>query len=169
MRVVGIDPGTIQTGVGVIEQDERRQYKLIHAETIKVNAKKILSERLWEIHGALKEVLTIYRPDAVAIENVFFSKDFKAAVKIGEARAVAMLAAMDLGIPIHEYPPARVKEAVCGNGRAHKLQIQFMIKQLLRLKESMSADSSDALAIAICHFHTNQWNLKKATVLAVNV
>ena len=166
MRVAGVDPGTIQTGIGVIEQDARGQYRLTHAETIKVNAKKTLPERLRDIYGALKEVLTIYRPDVVAIENVFFSKDFKAAVKIGEARAVAMLAAMDLNIPVEEYPPARVKESVCGNGRAHKEQIQFMVKQLLRLKELPPPDSADALAVAICHFHVRQWNARPGVLTA---
>ena len=165
-RVAGIDPGTIQTGIGFVEQGERKQYLLIHAETIHVHAKKSLPERLREIYGGLKEVLTIYRPQVVAIENVFFSKDFKAAVKIGEARAVAMLAAMELSIPVHEYSPARVKEAICGNGRAHKSQIQFMTKQLLRLKELPLPDSADALAIAICHLHMNQWNLKRERAVA---
>ncbi len=169
LRVAGIDPGTLQTGIGVMEQNERKQYLLIHAETIKVSAKKALPERLREIYGGLKEVLTIYRPQVVAIENVFFSKDFKAAVKIGEARAVAMLAAMELAIPVHEYSPARVKEAICGNGRAHKLQVQFMIKQLLRLKELPLPDSADALAIAVCHLHMNQWNLMREKAVVGSV
>lgn len=162
MRAAGIDPGTIRTGIGILEDDGRGQFILIHAETIKADQKKPLAERLRKIHGALKEVLMIYRPETVAIENVFFSKDFKAAVKIGEARAVAMLAALDQNIPVAEYPPARVKEAVCGNGRAHKEQVQFMIKQMLRLKETPEPDTADALAIAICHMNLAKWNSKKA-------
>ncbi|MBI4388053.1 MAG: crossover junction endodeoxyribonuclease RuvC [Candidatus Omnitrophica bacterium] len=167
MRVAGIDPGTICTGIGILEQGKNGQFVLIHAETIREPVKKPLPERLRGIYGNLKETLTIYRPSVVAIENVFYSKDFNAAVKIGEARAVAMLAAMELGIPMEEYPPARVKEAICGNGRAHKSQVQFMVKQLLRLKELPQPDSADALAIAICHFHTSRWNSKK-TGIAVN-
>lgn len=161
MRVAGIDPGTLQTGVGIIENGTGNQYLLIHSETIKISPKKVLPERLFEIHGKLKEIFLIYRPEMVAIENVFFSKDFKAAVKIGEARSIAMLAAMELGIPVTEYPPARVKEAICGNGRAHKLQVQFMVKQILKLKEELEENSSDAVSIAICHFHQNRWNQLK--------
>ena len=166
MRVAGIDPGTIQTGIGILEQSESGKFVLIHAETIKINAEKPLVKRLHEIYNRLRESLKIYKPDVVAIENIFFSKDFKAAVKIGEARAVAILAAVEMSIPVEEYPPARIKQAICGSGRAQKTQIQFMIKQLLRLKEEPSPDSADALAVAICHFHMSRWVLKKAEALA---
>ena len=164
MRVAGVDPGTIRTGIGIIEQRDKSRYTLTHVETIKANPKKSLPERLYEIHGGLREVLAIYRPDVVVIESVFFGKDFKAAVKIGEARAVAMIAALELSIPVEEYSPARVKEAVCGNGRAEKSQIQFMVKQLLHLKELPPPDSADALAIAICHLHHSRWVSKRAEV-----
>ena len=166
MRVAGIDPGTIRTGIGIIEKGAKGEYVLIHVETIKVNEKRSIAERLREIYGCLREVLNIYRPDVAVIESVFYSKDFKAAVKIGEARSAAMLAAMEISIPVEEYPPARVKEAVCGNGRADKTQVQFMIKQLLRLKELPPPDSADALAIAICHLHHHQWALKKTALMA---
>jgi len=162
MRVAGIDPGTLNTGIGILEQDERRNFKLIHTETIKVSAKKTLPERLRIIYGGLKEVFTIYRPHVVALETVFFQKDFKAAIKIGEARAVAMLASVDQAIPVEEYSPARVKQAVCGNGRAQKEQVQFMVKQILRIRDNLQPDSADALAIAICHYHTSQWLTKRA-------
>ena len=168
LRVAGIDPGTFRTGIGILEQESNGRFVLTHAETIRANAKKSLPERLCEIYNNLKKILTIYRPNVAVIENVFYSKDFRAAVKIGEARAVAMLAATELAIPIEEYPPARVKEAICGNGRAHKSQVQFMVKQLLRLKELPSPDSADALAIAMCHFHTTRWSLKKLGT-AVNI
>jgi crossover junction endodeoxyribonuclease RuvC len=150
-RVAGVDPGTIRTGIGVIQRDESGRIAMVHAETISVNPKRPLPERLREIYGQLKQVLAVYRPDVLALESVFFSKDFKAAVKIGEARAVAMLAAMDQSIEVAEYMPTRVKEAVSGNGRAAKEQVQFMVKQLLRLKVDVPPDSADALAIALCH------------------
>jgi crossover junction endodeoxyribonuclease RuvC len=94
-----------------------------------------------------------YKPDSVALENVFYAKDVSAMVKIGEARACAMLAAAECGIEIAEYPPARVKQAVSGNGRATKEQIQHMIKTLLGLKSLPKPDSADALAVAFCHAH----------------
>jgi len=165
LRVAGVDPGTIRTGIGIIDHGGKQDYVLVHAETIKASAKKSLPERLREIYGGLKENLTIYRPDVVVIESVFFRKDFKAAVKIGEARSMAMLAAMELSISVEEYAPARVKQAVCGNGRAEKSQVQFMIKQLLRLKELPPPDSADALAIAICHLHYSKWAAKKAALM----
>lgn len=164
--VAGIDPGTIQTGVGILEQDSHGELRLVCVETIRTKAERAPAGRLREIYDALKVFLTLYLPDVVAIEDVFYRKNFKTSVKIGEARAVAMLAAEELSIPVEEYPPARVKEAVCGNGRADKLQVQFMVKQLLRLKEFSSGDAADALAIAICHAHTNRWNLKKAVAMA---
>lgn len=166
MRVAGIDPGTIATGIGILEQGEKDRFAVVHYETIRADSRESLPERLREIHGSLREILKIYHPDVVALEGVFYSKDFKAAVKIGEARAAAILAAMELDISIEEYPPARVKQAICGNGRADKQQVQFMVKQILRLKEVPPADSADALGIAICHFHTSRWNVKKALAFA---
>ena len=112
-----------------------------------------------------REVLKIYRPDVAVIESVFFHKDVKAAVKIGEARSVAILAARELSIAVEEYSPARIKQAVCGNGRATKSQVQFMIKQLLSLNMVPPPDSADALAIAICHIHHSRF--KKLAELTV--
>ncbi len=167
MKVAGIDPGTLHTGIGIVEPAANGGYVLIHAETIHAPAKKPVAERLHGIYLKLKEILMIYRPEVVAIETVFYSKDFRAAVKIGEARAMAALVAKELSIALEEYPPARVKQAVCGNGRAHKSQIQFMIKQMLRLKELPPPDSADALAIALCYFQANHINMiRKASAAA---
>ena len=166
VRVAGVDPGTIRTGVGILEQEDGGKAQWIHAETIEANQKRPVPERLRKIYGGLKEVFMIYRPSAVAIENIFFSKDFKAAIKIGEARAVAMLAAMELEIPVVEYMPNRIKEAVCGTGRAAKPQVQFMIKKLLNLTREPDPDSADALAIAFCHLQTSQWERKKELLTA---
>lgn len=166
MRVAGVDPGTIRTGVGILEKAPSGIINVIHFETIEAGEKKPLAERLRMIYGGLKEVFTIYRPETVAIESVFFNKDFKAAVKIGEARAVAMLAAIEQNIPVSEYMPNRIKEAVCGNGRAAKEQVQFMMKQILKMKELPPPDSADALAIAYCHLHTSSWNIQKKIALS---
>ncbi len=160
MRILGIDPGTHRTGVGLIEP-AGTSYRLIHTEVITADSKKPLHERLHFIFQALTALVRDHHPDVVALEGVFYAKDIRATVMIGEARACAILAASGAGIPVVEYAPARVKQAVSGNGRAGKDQVQYMIKNMLGLKEAPPADSADALAIAICHGH----NAKKVEIL----
>lgn len=154
MRILGVDPGTHRTGAGIIET-QGSSCRLIYFETIKADAKKPLPERLLFIYRALKVLIQEYKPEVLALEDVFFGKDVKATVKIGEARACAMLAASEQGISVIEYPPTRVKLSVSGNGRATKEQVQHMVKLLLNLKEMPREDGADALAIAICHHHSN--------------
>lgn len=155
MRILGVDPGTQRTGVGIIESSSNR-YKLIHFETFTVQDKIPLAERLHRIYQFLLLVIRKYEPGVLALEDVFFDKDVRATVKIGEARACAMIAASEAGVAVVEYPPARVKQAVTGNGRASKEQIQGMVKQLLRLKELPPSDGADAIAVAICHLHSRK-------------
>ncbi len=152
MRVLGVDPGTRRTGVGVIEAQGNR-YQLIYFGVISLKETLPLAEKLKFIHESLCKVISEYRPTVVALENIFFGKDVRAMVKIGEARACAMLAASEHAIDVVEYPPARVKQSVSGNGRATKEQIQHMIKTLLNLKTLPPPDGADALAVAICHLH----------------
>ena len=159
MKILGIDPGTIQMGVGLLEFDGRN-VSLRLAETVKMHAKDPLPKRLKELYHALSEIFQIYRPDQVALENVFFSKDVRAAIKIGEARAIAMLVAAQFSCPVTEYPPAKVKQAVCGNGQAKKHQIQFMIRGILKLRTSPPEDAADALALALCHRQHSQFQGK---------
>ena len=154
MRILGVDPGTFRTGVGIVESQGSR-YQLVHAEVITLQTGTSLSRRLYLIYQSLCEIIRIYRPEVLALENVFFGKDVQAMVKIGEARACAMLAASQQGIDVTEYPPARVKQSVAGNGRATKEQIQHMMKTLLNLKAAPPQDSADALAVAICHIHSS--------------
>jgi len=161
MKILGVDPGTHRTGVGLIEAQGNR-YHLIHAEVLEGGKSPALSNRLHKIHQSLLKVIKSYQPDILALENVFYHKDVRALVKIGEARACAMLAASEAGISVVEYPPARVKQAVSGNGRATKEQIQHMIKVLLNLKALPPPDSADALAVAICHLHTGHGNAIKS-------
>ena len=130
MRILGVDPGTWRTGVGIIEAEGSR-YRLIHTEVITVREKVPIAPRLLEIYKGLSAVTAEYKPQVLALENVFYGKDLQAMVKIGEARACAMLAASELGIDVIEYPPARVKQSVSGNGRATKEQVQHMVKTLL--------------------------------------
>ena len=156
MRVAGIDPGTIRTGVGILEEASGKA-KLLFSGTIHAGSERTIAERLEIIFRELKEVFAKWQPDIVVIETVFFQKDFKAAVKVGEARAAAMLAASTTGIPIAEYPPARIKQSIGANGRATKEQIQYMVKQILRLPGVLQQDSSDAVAAALCHFHCHKF------------
>ncbi|MBI4358706.1 MAG: crossover junction endodeoxyribonuclease RuvC [Candidatus Omnitrophica bacterium] len=156
MRIAGVDPGTIETGVGILE-DLGKGPVLIFARTIHAGRTKEIALRLEIIFNELRVVFQEWKPDVLALENVFYQKDFKAAVKVGEARAAAMLAATASGIPVMEYPPARVKQSICGNGRATKEQVQYMVRQVLRFKGPLSDDSADAVAVALCHFHSQKF------------
>ena len=158
MRILGVDPGTWRTGVGIVESQGSR-YRMIHTEVIAVKEKIEVPARLLKIFTALSEIVKEYRPEVLALENIFYGKDLQAMVKIGEARACAMLAASGQGIDVIEYTPARVKQSVSGNGRATKEQVQHMVKTLLNLTELPSPDSADALAVALCHIHTGRKNV----------
>ena len=157
MRIAGIDPGTIVTGIGIIEESGKAP-SLIFSRAIQVKNDQTVAIRLEIIFQKLKAIFEEWKPEVLALENVFFQKDFRAAIKVGEARAVAMLAATVSGIPIVEYTPAQVKQSVCGNGRATKDQIQYMIRNLLQVRESLAEDAADALAVALCHSHSRKFN-----------
>ncbi len=160
MRVFGIDCGTEFTGYGVIELDPNaRTDGLIHvaAGTIRLNKKHTTAERLAQVFAELTILIELHAPDVVAIEEVFFSANAKSALKLGQVRGVALLAAALARKPIAEYAPLSIKSAVVGYGLAGKEQVQFMVMRLLRLEQSPdSPDAADALAIAICHLHTAQ-------------
>lgn len=155
MIILGVDPGTWHTGIGVIEA-QGNKYSLRHIEVVSPPAKTAIEKRLLKIHERLLKVIQEFRPEVLALENVFYGKDLRAMVKIGEARACAILAAAAADIAVFEYPPARVKQAVSGNGRATKPQIQYMIQRLLNMKEVPPSDGADALALAICHLHSSR-------------
>ena len=153
MRILGIDPGTWRTGAGLIET-KGSGYREIHSRVVTIKGKKTpVPERLHFIYKALLEIIREYNPEILALEKFFFGKDFEAMVRVGEARACAMLAASECGIEVVEYAPMQVKRSVTGNGHATKVQIQHMVKTLLSLREIPPPDSADALAIAICHAH----------------
>ena len=152
MRIFGIDPGSDRTGYGCIELDGSRHRLVISGAISSVGAS--FPEKLLKIHTGLAVLLAECRPDCVAIENLFFSNNARSALKLGHARGVAMLAAVEAGLPVAEYTPAEIKRAVVGYGRAEKHQVQQMVKLLLGLAALPSPhDSADALAIAICHSH----------------
>lgn len=168
MRVMGIDCGTEYTGFGVAEQTHgNRDLAYITCGAIKLSKRDTLPERLAHIFESLCGVARTYQPDVVAIEEVFYSVNAKSALKLGQVRGVAMLAASTCGLTVAEYSPLSIKSAVVGYGRADKQQVQFMIKHLLNLHEAPEpADAADALAIAICHLHTSATKARQATVAA---
>jgi crossover junction endodeoxyribonuclease RuvC len=153
VKVFGIDPGSERTGYGCVETDGRR-HRLVVCGAIAAPASSAFPSRLHFIHVSLGRLLAECRPDCVAIENLFHAVNVRSALKLGHARGVAMLAAVEAGVPLAEYTPAEVKRAVVGYGRAEKGQVQQMIKLLLGLDEVPSPhDAADALAVAICHVH----------------
>jgi len=159
MRVLGIDPGTIRMGVGVIEANGNRSHAVAF-ESIPISSESPLSEKLKEIFEHVERFVETYHPDVVALENVFFGKNVSSLVKIGEARASAMLAAAQKNVPVVEYPPARVKQAISGNGQASKVQVQKMMKLLLGLVETPPEDAADALAVAWCHLNSHSSHVR---------
>jgi len=160
MRVFGIDCGTETTGYGVVEsEDSGRQPRLVLKAMGAIRLKKALTtaERLEQVFRELSGELERWTPDAVAIEGVFYSVNANSALKLGQVRGVALLAAATLGLPVAEYAPLKIKSSVVGYGLAKKEQVQFMVARLLDLSQVPEpADAADALAIAICHIHTAQ-------------
>ncbi|MEZ4598532.1 MAG: crossover junction endodeoxyribonuclease RuvC [Syntrophotaleaceae bacterium] len=153
MRILGIDPGTRITGYGIIE---KRGNRLIHVDNgaICTRAESPLSERLRLIYDGLSGVIEHYRPQAVAVEQIFVAKNALSALKLGHARGVALLAGVNADLPVTEYSAVQVKNAVVGYGKAGKGQVQQMVRVLLKLPEIAQEDASDALAVAICHAHS---------------
>ena len=154
MRIFGIDPGSERTGYGCLETDGSRHH-LIVCGAITARPTEAFPERLARIHRELSVLLSRHQPDCVAIENLFHANNVRSALKLGHARGVAMLAAVEAGCPVAEYTPAEIKLAVVGYGRAEKHQVQQMIRLLLGLAKAPSPhDAADALAVAICHIHS---------------
>jgi crossover junction endodeoxyribonuclease RuvC len=155
MRVLGIDCGTEYTGFGVVELASGGGLTCLTCGAIKLSPREPLSTRLNLIYSRLETLIHEHRPDQVAIEDVFYALNVKSALKLGQVRGVAMLAAANAGLEVAEYAPLSIKSAVVGYGRAEKHQVQHMVARLLALAEPPEpADASDALAIAICHLHT---------------
>ena len=160
MRVLGIDPGSRITGYGIVDQQGNR---LVHVDNgaIFTDSATDFPGRLKSIFDGLSAIIAEFKPDQVAIENIFFSNNVQSALKLGQARGAAIVAAVNAGLPVAEYSALQVKQAVVGQGRAEKGQVQKMLKALLSLPETAQADASDALAVAICHI--NSYGLKQKT------
>ncbi len=153
MRIFGIDPGSARTGYGCVDTDGRR-HRFVACGAIVPPAGASLADRLHYIHDGLGRLLARHRPEVAAVENVFHARNVRSALVLGHARGVAVLAAVEAGLPVVEYTPAEVKLGVTGYGRADKRQLQQMIALLLGLDRPPTPhDAADALALAICHAH----------------
>jgi crossover junction endodeoxyribonuclease RuvC len=154
MRILGIDPGSRFTGYGVIEVDGDRATLVRHG-VIRTGGGEF-AERLGVIFEELRDLIREAAPTEVAVENVFVSRNAASALKLGQARGAAVCAAISMGLPVSEYSPRSVKQAIVGRGGADKVQVQHMVGVLLRLAETPPEDAADALAVALCHQHTQQ-------------
>lgn len=155
MLVLGIDPGSTTTGYGLV-RGNGAHLTAVTFGTIATRATLPFPQRLSQIFEALRSLMAGHRPDAAAVEGVFFARNVQSAIKLGQARGAALLAAALEGVPVFEYAPRRVKGAVSGYGGAHKAQVQAMVQALLGLAERPEpADAADALALAICHHHAS--------------
>jgi crossover junction endodeoxyribonuclease RuvC len=151
MIILGVDPGTLITGFGIIEV-EHGVTSVLTYDVVKNASDRSMPIRLKQIYDKLCKIINQYHPDEFAVETVFYGKNVQSALKLGHARGVAILAAVNHQIPTTEYSPREIKKAVTGNGAASKQQVQFMVKSQLKLREAPKFfDASDALAIALCH------------------
>jgi crossover junction endodeoxyribonuclease RuvC len=157
--VLGIDPGTVITGWGVVESVGSCLHHLAHG-TIVTSGAAGHGERLSRIYQGIEQAIAQFEPDIISLEKVFFARNAQSALKLGQARGVALLAAAHRGLVVHEYAAAEIKSAVVGYGQATKEQVQRMVASLLHLSGKMAADAADALAAAICHLHHEPLRLR---------
>lgn len=154
MRILGIDPGVAIVGFGVIEYNQN-VFKVVDYGKITTPAKTPLPKRLKMVYDGMTELIDTYKPDVVAMEELFFNTNVTTAIAVGHARGVLVLAAENADVPLCEYTPLQIKQAVTGYGRADKNQVQQMVKMFLGLSEVPKPDdTADALAVAICHAHS---------------
>ncbi|HDH33975.1 MAG TPA: crossover junction endodeoxyribonuclease RuvC [Nitrospirae bacterium] len=157
MRVIGIDPGTIVCGYGIVEKGPRNTLAHIHSGEIKLKQKSTLQDRLKAVYDSLGSTIEEYSPDHLCLEKIFYHKSIRAAMTLGSVRGIVLLLAAEHNLPLFEYNSTELKMALTGYGRAEKGQVQEMVKIVLNLKTShpkMSLDCSDALALCICHLNS---------------
>lgn len=150
VRIIGVDPGSNVTGWGIIDRDGSRLIHVAHGQ-IRASGRKPIEDRLVEIYDALEAVLREHAPVHAGVELPFVSENPQTAIVLGHARGAAVLALARTGVMLASYPPATVKQAITGSGKAEKAQVQLMVKTLLNLRERPPVDAADALAVAICH------------------
>lgn len=159
MRILGIDPGIASVGYGIVDFDGNK-FKAIDYGTFHTPAKTKLESRLVQIHEFVSETIKKYKVDVMCVEELFFNTNVSTAIAVGHGRGVILLAGAQRGIPVYEFTPLQVKQAVVGYGRAEKRQVQEMMRIILNLKEiPRPDDTADALALAICFAHTSQSTL----------
>ena len=157
VRIISIDPGINKTGFAVLEA-MGRQIRTLAYGTIEPPNKNYTPDRLKFLNSELSKILTKFKPSHMAIEDMYYGKNVKSALILGQARGVLILAAAENGIPCSEYAPRKVKQSVVGNGNADKDQVKYMVKQILKIESIKgSNDISDALAVGICHFNQNKY------------
>ena len=154
MRIIGLDPGSRITGVGIIDGET-----LIHAESLRLGGGP-MPERLGQIYQRLSAIIAEFRPQAAAVETVFMSKNPQSAIKLGQARGAAICALVGAGLSVGEYAPREIKQALVGRGGAGKEQVQHMTRAILKITSPLGEDAFDALAVALCHHHTEQTNAR---------
>jgi len=158
MLVLGIDPGTATTGYGLVREDKDGGLTVVEYGAVLTAPDLSMPERLLELHQKISEKIVLHRPDCAAVEKLFFQKNVRTAIAVGQARGVILLALAENHLPVGEYTPLEIKQAIVGYGGADKNQIQQMVRALLGLNEIPKPDdAADALAIAICHLHTDRF------------
>ena len=155
MIVIGIDPGTARTGYGIVRRQGSRIVRIGSGE-IKTKTDQTIEQKLLVIHNSLEEILTRYGPTAAAVEDVFFAKNARSALKLGHVRGVILLTLARRDLPVASYPPAFIKRAIVGAGRAAKDQVRKVVQAILSLPSLPGEDEADALAVAICHANAPQ-------------
>ena len=157
MLVIGIDPGTATTGYALVAEDAEGEARLVRYGVFETRAGEPMPVRLQSIHAELSALIHETGPEAMAVEELFFSRNTTTALSVGQARGVVLLAAAQAGLPVYEYKPAEVKQAIVGYGGAGKAQIQEMLRMMLGLAEvPRPDDAADAIAVAICHLHSQR-------------
>lgn len=160
MKTLGIDPGTAITGYGILD-DRNGEVKVIDYGCIRTSSKVPADKRLSQIYAGMKKIISKHKPKYIAIEKLFFNSNTRTAMAVGQARGVTILAAAESGVSVSEYTPLEVKMALTGYGRADKVQMQKMVKTLLKMDDIPKPDdAADALAIALCHVNTSNFNQK---------
>ena len=163
LRILGIDPGSRITGYGIVEVQGARS-RALASGVIKLGEQP-LEQRLLRLLTGLRELIQAHRPDEVAMEQVFVKRNVASALVLGQARGAALCAVAEAGLPLHEYAPASIKQAIAGSGRAEKPQVQRMVKMLLNLPAVPEEDAADALACALCHAHGRTLKLRTLKAL----
>ncbi|MBI4464905.1 MAG: crossover junction endodeoxyribonuclease RuvC [Acidobacteria bacterium] len=164
-RILGIDCGSAATGYGILEA-EGRSCQVVACGVIRAHRRFSFPQRLKQISDALAELIQVHGPSVVAVEGIFSAINARSALALGQVRGVALLAAAQAHLPVHEYSPLEVKSSVVGYGRAEKSQVQLMVQTLLHLEQKPPEDAADALAVALCHAHRSQMAQKVSSSLA---